>query len=352
MRKFGIVGGFLGAGKTTVMLALSEYYKNKGIGCALISNDFISGELVDALYSEKLGADVSSMPGGCICYRMRELSEVLDKAFSGGADIVLSDIPGSSVGALDSVYRGHSWDGITLAPFLSVVDPQRLPLLYDDDTVMLTHLPADLRDLMRSEILEADAVVLNKTDTITDEQREEALSLIRSVSPASAVYCVSAKNGDGIVELAEYILSSETCLEQPEGLGADIPTVTSQLKLSRYVCCCYVKVCCDDFSPDDYIRGLMEQSRFTFASFNANMPHMKIFASSPDGNYCKYSLTGIDYPVEADRPYGGRATELSVVINAGFTSPANLVTDVMKICIDTAGKKNNLDTMIFATDCR
>ena len=60
MRKFGIVGGFLGAGKTTVMLALSGYYKNKGIGCELITNDFISGELVDALRSEEHTSELQS----------------------------------------------------------------------------------------------------------------------------------------------------------------------------------------------------------------------------------------------------------------------------------------------------
>ena len=352
MRKFGIVGGFLGAGKTTVMLALSGYYKTRGIGCVLVTNDFCAGELVDALYSEKQGAEVQAMPGGCICYRTRELGGVLEEAFEGGADIVLSDIPGSSAGALDCVYRAHEWGDITLAPFITVLDPQRLPLLSDDDSFYRTHLPPDLRELMRSEILEADAVVLNKIDTVSGEEAVQASELIGSISPGTPVFQVSAKRGDGIGELAEYILSSETSLTQPEGLGSDVPTVASQLKLSRYRCSYYVKVCCDDFSPDEYITSFLEQARYTFASFNANMPHMKVFAASPSGEYAKYSMTGIDYPLDADHPFGGRATELSVVINAGFVSPAGLAEDVMKICIDTAGKKFGLDTMIFASECR
>ncbi len=352
MRKFGIVSGFLGAGKTTAMIALNEYYTKKGIRSALIANDLGDCDMVDAAYTRKLGAPVRSMPGGCICYRTQELSEVLDQTFASGAELVLSDIPGCGVGALDHVYRSFAGGGVGLAPFTVVVAPEQLALLSDEDAFYRIHLPRDLGEILRAQLLEADAVVLNKIDAISPEETEAAISLIRGVCPAVPVFPVSARLGTGIPALGEHILNGAAALTQPEGLGELEELEAPEKRLCWYDCRYYAKVCCDDFSPDDYLSDLMESVRFSFAAMNANTPHLKIFASDEAGDFAKFSLTGIDYPVEKDHLFGKRAAELAVVINARLLSPPSLAGQIMKACIDAAGKKHNLDTMIFSAACR
>ena len=351
MKKFGIVSGFLGAGKTTIMLALHEYFTQKGIACKLIANDLGECDMVDAAFSERRGASVHAMPGGCICYRTRELSEVLRETFAAGAELVLSDIPGCGVGALDHVYRDYPDDDTQLAPFVVVVAPQQLPLLRDDDAFYRIHLPRDMGEILRAQLLEADAVVLNKIDTLSPEEIQSAVELLRGVCPGRPVLPVSARCGTGLEALAELILTGRAALDQPEGLGDLEELEAPEDKLCWYDCRYYAKVCCDDFSPDEYLSDLLESIRFSFAAMNANTPHMKIFAAGEQGDYAKFSLTGIDFPVEKDHLYAARATELSVVINARLLSPPALAEQIMKACIDSAGKKHNLNTMIFSVAC-
>ncbi len=352
MRRFGIVSGFLGAGKTTMMIALSEYFARKGVKCTLIVNDLGDCDMVDAAYSEKKGAEVHAMPGGCICFRTRELSDVLAEAFENGAGLVLSDIPGCGIGALDHVYRGFAGGDTELAPYIAVVSPRELALLDDENAAYRIHLPLDMGELLRGHLLEADAAVLNKTDLLSPEETEKAAALIRRIHPDIPVFPVSAKYGTGIAALGDHILAAEASLSQPEGLGERDELAVPEGRLTWYDCRYYVKVCCDDFRPDDYLSDLMENARFSFAAMNANIPHMKIFAAGEDGSYAKYSLTGIDYPLDKDHLFGRRATELSVVINGRLVCPPALAAQLMKACIDGAGKKHNLDTMIFTTACQ
>ena len=348
MRKFGIISGFLGAGKTTAMIALDSDYRQKGIRCSLIINDIGDCDMVDAAYSEKHGASVSAMPGGCICFRTQELSEVLEKAFASGAELVLSDIPGCGIGGLDHVYRSYAGGQTELAPFAAVISPRELSLLSDEDASYRIHLPGDMGEILRAHLQEADAAVLNKIDLLTPEETGQAVDLIRSVRPDIPVFPVSARYGTGIGELGDYLLSSSAPLNQPQGLGDRGELSAPADRLAWYDCRYYVKVCCDDFRPDSYLSDLMETARFSFAAMNANTPHMKIFAYGEDGDYAKYSLTGIDYLLEKDHLFGRRAVELSVVINARLLCPPMLAEQIMKACIDAAGKKHNLDTMIFS----
>ena len=351
MRKFGIVSGFLGAGKTTAMIALHQYFTENGISCSLIANDLGECEMVDAAYSEKQGAEVHSMPGGCICFRTQELTEVLDEAFSAGTELVLSDIPGCGVGALDYVYRKTAGGDTQLAPFIALVSPQQLALLSDEDAFYRIHLPREMALILRAQLMEADAAVLTKTDTISPAEAESAVSLIKSVCPGITVFRISAKTGEGIPALGAYLLSGTASLTQPEGLGDQKELEDPEGMFSWYDCRYYAKVCCDDFHPDEYLADLMETARFSFAAMNANTPHMKIFASAGD-DYAKYSLTGIDFPLEKDHLFGRRAVDLSVIINARLLCTAPLAEQIMKASIDAAGKKHNLDTMIFSVSCR
>ena len=56
MRKFAVFSGFLGAGKTTTMMALTKHLTENNVKAAMISNDLGSGvNLADNRYAQLCG---------------------------------------------------------------------------------------------------------------------------------------------------------------------------------------------------------------------------------------------------------------------------------------------------------
>lgn len=69
---FIILGGFLGAGKTTAIRRLVDHLSNQGIRSAVITNDQGTA-LVDTQLLRNCGVTVGEVTGGCFCCRFDEL---------------------------------------------------------------------------------------------------------------------------------------------------------------------------------------------------------------------------------------------------------------------------------------
>jgi Ni2+-binding GTPase involved in maturation of urease and hydrogenase len=69
-----MVGGFLGAGKTTALLRLAQHMTAQGRRVGLITNDQSYG-LVDSVLVGAHGFPVEEITGGCFCCRFDSLIE-------------------------------------------------------------------------------------------------------------------------------------------------------------------------------------------------------------------------------------------------------------------------------------
>ena len=79
MPKFAVISGFLGAGKTTVMMALTKHDP----AAAMISNDLGEGvELADHRFAKLSGCAASQITDECICFCHDRLLQELEEFFS------------------------------------------------------------------------------------------------------------------------------------------------------------------------------------------------------------------------------------------------------------------------------
>src|SRR5687767_15358539 len=69
-----MVGGFLGAGKTTAVLRLADHFTAQGRRVGLITNDESQG-LVDTSIARAQGYPVEEITGGCFCCRFGSLTD-------------------------------------------------------------------------------------------------------------------------------------------------------------------------------------------------------------------------------------------------------------------------------------
>ena len=93
MNKFAVCSGFLGAGKTTTMMALTNWHTAHRGKAAMISNDLGGQGLADDRFARLAGCNASELTDECICYQRGNLLARLNELFADGCELVLSDIP-------------------------------------------------------------------------------------------------------------------------------------------------------------------------------------------------------------------------------------------------------------------
>ncbi len=74
-----LIGGFLGAGKTSLIGSLVKHLQGQGLRCAVVSNDQAGG-LVDSASARLSGAEqVAEVSGACFCCKLEELVGIVEK---------------------------------------------------------------------------------------------------------------------------------------------------------------------------------------------------------------------------------------------------------------------------------
>jgi len=152
------MSGFLGSGKTSLILSLAKgYIKEKGARIAIIENDFTQVS-VDARYISLRGMTVKDLCTGCICCTKRKdlLSALYELEEQDRPDIVIIEPsgianPGCILSALEK-YRGSE-----LSKIISVVlvDGSRF-----DEMMPAFEMP------LRNQLTHADLAIISKIDKV------------------------------------------------------------------------------------------------------------------------------------------------------------------------------------------
>ena len=347
--KYMVFSGFLGAGKTTSMLALAHSLNAHGHKAAILANDLGAGNIVDADFTATSDVLTTSIAGNCICYQHENLVDKLRQLVAGGADVIFSDIPGCGIGALDHVYlqiAEKEADEFDLLPFTCIVDPERLKMLMDENETI--NLPVEMRFLLSAQMAEADLIVFNKIDTVSAEYKDKCLALIHTLHPDTPVMAMSARTGEGVEAVAEYLVSHSAAAQHREtGYGSEAFMAAERL-LSWYNRRVYLEQREEkavDFNA--VITDIFEGIRAGLKAKGANVPHLKAFASGTDGDFFKASLIGVDYPIEYDHKLTGSYSALSVIINARAATESELMAAVVDDALDAACQKYGLRQRTF-----
>lgn len=351
-RRFMVVSGFLGSGKTTTMLSIADHLAKSKIRAAVISNDLGASELVDAMYTAENTALSGAIADGCICYQTELLVDNI-KRFSDvdGAGLVMSDIPGCGVGALEHVYfklhRQYPED-FELAPFTVICDPLRLRAIMPEHANL--HLPQEINYLFRTQLLEADVIVLNKTDTISQTQQKKCLSFLNAEYPGIQVFCISAKTGGGVPELCDYLMSHDARLREVDtGYGGEEFTA-AEAQLSWYDRRVFISRE-TEFDGNGFMSDFASSVAKKLKFGGKNVLHLKLFAAAGgDGDYAKASLIHVDYRLEFDRQLSKRCRSMRLVVNARAACGSMLLGSVMDEAFSETVEEYGVKCQVFSTE--
>lgn len=199
--RYYMIGGFLGAGKTTAVAALAEHLTKQGRRIGLITNDQGS-ELVDTAMLRARGFPTEEIPGGCFCCRFNSLMEAASKLTNASKpDAFIAEPVGSCTDLVATVtYPMRRMYGaqFRLAPLSVLVDPVRAEQAFAirkgrkfSDKVLY---------IWRKQLDEADVIVVGKTDLLEPKQLQTLCARLEQEYPGKKILNVSVRNGTGVRE--------------------------------------------------------------------------------------------------------------------------------------------------------
>ena len=344
MKKFAVFSGFLGSGKTTTMMALTRYYTAHHAKAAMISNDLGHGvNLADNRFAQLSGCNASEITDNCICYVNEQLADRLNGYYDDGCELVVSDIPGFGVGALEHVYHGlaEKFPGqFELAPFTVLVEPRTVELLRSGQS-------GDLEYLYNTQLVEADLIVLNKTDLIDIKQREADIAWLREHYPQAQTIAISAWKEEGLEELSQALIKGHASMRRPDiGYGGDA-FMFAMSKMSEFYIQYHATVCCNDFDGNAYLMDMAKQVQNEIASAGFEIPHLKLLAWEPEGDFGKVDLIGTDREIEVTHRFERPCTEIAVVLNTSAACPVEKLEETVVNAVHTVSDQYQLELMVF-----
>jgi len=174
-----LVGGFLGAGKTTFIL---EQLKVVGAKVAVLVNEFGKLGIDGALIRLKGGIDVIEMPGGCICCSQKQglLESIKSIAGQIGPELLLIEPSGvAEISELLQVLSDPSLEGlIRVDAVITVLDAETFLEFSEPEAFGLFFL-----DQVRC----ADLVLANRADLVTPQVLEAIEGRVAALNPLAMI---------------------------------------------------------------------------------------------------------------------------------------------------------------------
>ena len=208
MTKIDIVSGFLGAGKTTLIKKMvKEAYQGEKL--VLIENEF--GEIsIDGGFLKDAGIQISEMSSGCICCSLvgdfgKALREVKEQF---QPDRIL--IEPSGVGKLSDVIVAventvADVPEMKLNSFVTVADATKVKVYMKN-----------FGEFYNNQIESAGAIILSRTQKLTQEKLEAAAALLREKNPTAAILTTpwDQLDGQAILAAVEKVSLADELLEK------------------------------------------------------------------------------------------------------------------------------------------
>jgi len=204
-----MVGGFLGAGKTSLLFETTKRFLKNGQRIGLITNDQ-APELVDTAFLVQTNVKVAEVSGSCFCCDFNGLIDSLRQLKSEvQADIIIAEPVGSCTDLSATIMqplKEHMNTELLVSPLSVLADPLRLADILDGGTAGL-HPSAVY--ILKKQLEESDIILISKSDLLKSDEIEDLKAKVKQHFPASEVLSISSKTGEGMDEWLKIVFESK-----------------------------------------------------------------------------------------------------------------------------------------------
>ena len=328
-----MVGGFLGAGKTTTLGRLALHYIQEGLRVGIVTNDQAT-DLVDTNTLRSQGFDVGEVAGACFCCNFDELIGTIEKLGLGNApDVILAEPVGSCTDLVATVIqpikRLHEAT-FSIAPYTVILKPSHgRRILRNEKRAGFSPKAAYI---LKKQLEEADAILVNRVDELSTEEIEELAELVTTHHPGIPLLRLSAKTGQGFDALTEL-------LEQQGDFGrrvldidydvyaegeAELGWLNSSLQLTSD----------EEFSLDDVLLQIVTVLQKSLAEAGAETAHLKTIGLW-EGFFGVANLISSENVPELSLPSNCRVKDVDVIVNARVACDPEILETLVKQAVQS-----------------
>ena len=223
--RFLMIGGFLGAGKTTTIGKLAQHYTNQGLNVGLVTNDQ-AYNLVDTETLRGQGFQVGEVPGACFCCKFDDLMTTVGSlSHEATPDLIIAEPVGSCTDLFATVIqpmRELYGDRFELGPLVVLLKPEHgKKILGVGEQSSRRGFSPKAEYIFLKQLEEADAIGVNKIDKLDQETSDGLLTAVGARFDVP-VFGMSAREGHGFDELIAAAESTPRKRDQAMEMDYDV----------------------------------------------------------------------------------------------------------------------------------
>ena len=289
-----MIGGFLGAGKTTALLRFGQHLTAQGLRVGLVTNDQSSG-LADTALLSASGLPVEEITGGCFCCRFNSLMDAADRLTERSTpDVFLAEPVGSCTDLKATVsypLRRMYGDAFSVAPLSVLLDPDRaLRILGLEEGRRFSE---KVSYVYRKQLEEADVLVINKIDMVESDRVAALRAALSERYPHARLFEVSAKSSSGLEPWFASVLGRED--ESRANLDIDYDEYADGEALLGWVNATARIARADaPFDGNDWLRRLATRLQHQLQGLAIEIAHLKmtLAPAGHDSDLCVVNVVG------------------------------------------------------------
>lgn len=336
MIRFVALSGFLGAGKTTTMVAAARAWQQRGKRVAVVTNDQ-GADLVDTRVARSSLDAVAQVTGGCFCCRFEDLVHVVEQLITDGdVDVVIAEAVGSCTDLQATVVRPlrrFYGDKFVVAPLATVVDPLRWRAFAR--AAERGEPESDLSYLFGRQLREAEVLAVNKIDLISPEETDKVVAALRARNPDAVVVPYSAKTGTGLVDLvqawhgqARWSHDLDIDYDRYAAAEAQLAWLNQQVTVTASN---------GGFSPARWATAFLTHLAVAAQDAKVEIGHAKLTVDS-DGRLTKMSVTGSSTTPSVDFAVDEPTARAVATVNARVACEPAVLDEAVRQAIAHADK--------------
>ena len=283
--KYIMVGGFLGAGKTTSILQFARHLVKQGLRVGLITNDQGAG-LVDTALVRSEEFPTEEIAGGCFCCRFNSLVDAARELTSKDRpDVFLAEPVGSCTDLVATVslpLQNIYGDSFRVSAMSVVVDPLRALRILGSDRSE-SKFSENVVYIYLKQLEEAEMIVVNKIDLLDKGDLERLNDLIAERFPDAKVFNVSARNNTGMDQWFKAVYESEIASDKIMDVDYDI--YGKGESLLGWLNCSVSFTGADEIDGNDLLSQIAGSLGVIVQHSGAEIAHMKMTISPPGDPY-------------------------------------------------------------------